>query len=39
MPLDTVASAADKAIIEPNTGPMQGVQPNAKAAPTIKGNA
>jgi len=34
-----VASVADNAIIDPKTGPMQGVQPNAKAAPTIKGNA
>ena len=33
------ASVADKAKIDPNTGPIQGVQPKAKAAPTNKGKA
>ena len=32
-----VASAADRVIIEPNTGPIHGVQPNANAAPTNSG--
>ena len=31
------SSIADKAKIEPRMGPMQGVQPNPKAAPTIIG--
>jgi len=39
MPDPIDASVADKAKIEPNTGPMQGVQPKAKAAPTSKGKA
>ena len=38
MPLLTDASVADKAKIEPKIGPMHGVQPNAKADPTTKGN-
>ena len=32
-----VASAADRVIIEPSTGPIHGVQPNANAAPTTNG--
>ena len=32
-----VVSVADKAKIEPNTGPIQGVHPKANAAPTTKG--
>ena len=36
-PFITVASVADKARIDPSTGPMQGVQPNANAAPIKKG--
>ena len=36
-PFVRVASEADKARIDPNTGPIQGVQPNAKAAPIKKG--
>ena len=36
-PFTIVASVADNARIDPSTGPMQGVQPNAKAAPTING--
>jgi hypothetical protein len=35
----TEASVADKAKIEPSTGPIQGVQPKAKAAPTKNGKA
>ena len=31
------SSIAAKAKIEPRMGPMQGVQPNPKAAPTIIG--
>jgi len=31
------SSIAAKAKIEPRTGPIQGVQPNPKAAPTIIG--
>ena len=38
MPLLIDASVADKAKIEPRTGPIHGVQPNAKADPTTKGN-
>ena len=37
MPLVMFSSIAAKAKIEPRTGPMQGVQPNPKAAPTIIG--
>ena len=37
MPLEIVASVADNARIDPSTGPIQGVQPKAKAAPTRKG--
>ena len=36
-PFVRVASEADKARIDPNTGPIQGVQPKAKAAPIKKG--
>ena len=36
-PFITVASVADNARIEPSTGPIQGVQPKAKAAPIKKG--
>ena len=36
-PLLIDASVADNANIEPRIGPMQGVHPKAKAAPTIKG--
>ena len=32
-----VASDADNAMIDPKTGPMQGVQPKANAAPTTFG--
>ena len=32
-----VASEADKARIDPSTGPIQGVQPKANAAPIKKG--
>jgi len=35
----TEASVADKANIDPNTGPIHGVHPKAKAAPTNKGKA
>jgi len=37
MPLLMFSSIAAKAKIEPRTGPIQGVQPNPKAAPTIIG--
>ena len=37
IPLPIVASVADRAMIEPSTGPMQGVQPKANAVPTING--
>ena len=37
MPLPTLSSSAAKVIIDPRIGPIQGVQPNAKAAPTING--
>ena len=33
------SSNAAKVIIDPRIGPMQGVQPNPKAAPTINGKA
>ena len=36
-PLISVASEADKVIIDPSTGPIQGVHPKAKAAPIKKG--
>ena len=36
-PLTIVVSVADKAKIEPNTGPIQGVHPKANAEPTTKG--
>ena len=36
-PFVKVASEADKARIDPSTGPIQGVQPNANAAPIKKG--
>ena len=37
IPLPTFSSNAAKVMIEPRIGPMQGVHPNAKAAPTING--
>ncbi len=37
IPLVSVASEADRARIDPSTGPIQGVQPKAKAAPTTNG--
>ena len=37
IPFARVASDADKARIDPSTGPIQGVQPNANAAPIRKG--
>ena len=37
MPFVSVASEADNAKIDPSTGPIQGVQPKAKAAPIKKG--
>ena len=39
MPLPMLSSKAAKVIIEPRIGPIQGVQPNPKAAPTINGKA
>ena len=38
MPFMRVASEADKARIDPSTGPIQGVQPKAKLArkPTLE---
>ena len=33
------ASVADKANIDPSTGPIHGVHPKAKAAPTNNGKA
>ena len=39
MPLPIFSSNAAKVIIEPRIGPIQGVQPNPKAAPTINGKA
>ena len=39
MPLPMLSSKAAKVIIEPRIGPIQGVQPNPKADPTIKGKA
>ena len=39
MPFSTLSSNAAKVIIDPRIGPMQGVQPKPKAAPTIKGKA
>ncbi len=36
-PFIRVASDADKARIDPRTGPIHGVHPNAKAAPIKKG--
>ena len=38
MPLLIDASVAERAKIEPKIGPIHGVHPNAKAAPTTKGN-
>ena len=38
MPLPTFSSKAANVKIDPRIGPMQGVQPKPKAAPTIKGN-
>ena len=35
MPLLIDASVADKAKIDPRTGPIQGVQPNANADPYV----
>ena len=37
IPLPIFSSNAAKVIIDPRIGPMQGVQPNPKAAPTING--
>ena len=37
MPFMRVASEADKARIDASTGPIQGVQPKANAAPIKKG--
>ena len=37
MPLPTFSSNAAKVIIDPRIGPIQGVQPKPKAAPTIRG--
>ena len=37
IPFVKVASEADKARIDPSTGPIHGVQPKAKAAPIKKG--
>ena len=37
MPLLIFSSNVAKVIIDPRIGPIQGVQPNAKAAPTING--
>ena len=37
MPLLIFSSIAAKVKIEPRTGPIQGVQPNPKAAPRIVG--
>ena len=34
MPLPTLSSNAAKVIIDPRIGPMQGVHPKPKAAPT-----
>ena len=39
LPVLTEASVADRANIDPNTGPMHGVHPKAKAAPTNNGKA
>ena len=36
-PFVRVASDADKARIDPSTGPIQGVHPKANAAPIKKG--
>ena len=37
MPLPTFSSNAAKVIIDPRIGPIQGVQPKPKAAPTTRG--
>ena len=39
MPLLIFSSNAANVIIDPRIGPMQGVQPKPKAAPTNNGNA
>ncbi len=39
MPLPMFSSNAANVIIDPRIGPMQGVQPKPKAAPTSNGNA
>ena len=39
IPLSIFSSNAANVIIDPRIGPIQGVQPNPKAAPTINGKA